>query len=365
MSIAARIERFAAPWVRNLVPYDVEDAAGLTKLDAMENPYPLPENLRKRWMDVVEGVNLNRYPDPRATELRRKLLTAHGLDESIDVVLGNGSDELIHILCQAFSHIDGGCLICPEPSFAVYRIAAQAVGMKYVGVPLKEADFSLDLVAMQTAIARHQPALVFLASPNNPTANRIDVGNLEALCDCAPGLVVLDEAYYRFAGGSRINALHAIENLVVMQTLSKIGLAGLRVGILFGAAPWIDILDRVRMPYNINALSQAGAVFALDHETEFERQIDAVVLAREKMQVDLATIKGIEAFSSEANFILLRVSEQRGDATHRALRTHGILVKNLSGAHPYLQDCLRVTLGTPAQNQLFIDALTTILTGAG
>jgi histidinol-phosphate aminotransferase len=361
MSIEQRLQRFAAPWVRELTPYKVQDAEGLTKLDAMENPYTMPEVLRDRWMAIVAGVDLNRYPDPLATELRSRLLAEHELGGAFDVVLGNGSDELIHMLCLAFANHDGACLLCPEPTFTVYRLAAQAVGMDYVGVPLNATDFSLDIAAMIAAIESHQPALVFLASPNNPTANRFDVGCLEALCAVAPGLVVLDEAYYRYAGGSQINKLESLENLVVMQTLSKIGMAGLRVGALYGATAWIEHIERVRMPYNINALSQAGAVFALEWADQYQYQIDAVIAERAKVYAALQSMGSIQVWRSETNFILLRVGQGDGKETFAALQKLGVLVKSLSGGHPYLADCLRVTIGTPAENRRFLNALTAIV----
>jgi histidinol-phosphate aminotransferase len=361
MSIGARIERFAAPWVRALVPYKVEDASGLLKLDAMENPYGMPDELGEPWLRVIERVQLNRYPDPMSTALRQRLLDDQGLASPFGVVLGNGSDELIHMICLAFARHDGACLLCPEPTFAVYRIAAQAVGLRYVGVPLRSDDFSLDIETMLAAIARHQPAVIFLASPNNPTANHLDGDALEAVCAAAPGLVVLDEAYYRFAGASRLREIESIENLAVMHTLSKVGLAGLRVGALFAADAWLDLLERVRMPYNINALSQAGALFALEHADVFQRQIEAIVAAREVLAAGLAKIPGLRVWPSAANFILLRTAAGRGTGTFEALKHNGILIKNLSGGHPLLEDCLRVTVGTPDENARFLGALAEIV----
>lgn len=362
MSIDARIERLAAPWVRALVPYKVEDASGLLKLDAMENPYGLPDELGEPWLRVVERVQLNRYPDPMSTALRNRLLADQGLASPFGVVLGNGSDELIHMICVAFAR-HGACLLCPEPTFAVYRIAAQAVGLEYVGVPLRSEDFSLDVDAMLAAIVQHQPAVIFLASPNNPTANHLDGTALEALCAAAPGLVVLDEAYYRFAGTSRLRDIESIENLAVMHTLSKVGLAGLRVGALFAADTWLDLFERVRMPYNINALSQAGALFALEHADAFQRQIDAIVTAREILAAGLREIPGLRVWPSATNFILLRTAPGRGTTTFEALKRNGILIKNLSGGHPLLEDCLRVTVGTPKENAQFLGTLAAILGG--
>lgn len=358
MSINDRIERFAAPWIRELKPYHVEQASGLTKLDAMENPYSMPEVLKESWLRVVENVELNRYPDAGAQQLRQRLREAHALDDTQEVILGNGSDELIHMLCLAFAHHQDACLLSPDPSFAVYKISAQALDMRYCAVPLLAQDFSLDLPAMLGAIEAEQPAIVFIASPNNPTSNRlVDADSLGQLCNAAPGVVVLDEAYYRFAGDSLVGEIVAHENLLVMQTLSKIGLAGLRVGALFAARPWIDLLERVRMPYNINGLSQAGAIFALEHEAEFQLQIDQLCRDRETFGRALAEIAGITVWPSETNFILVRTTEGRGTAIFEGLKQAGILVKNLSGGHPALTDCLRITVGTPQQNAALTEAL--------
>lgn len=353
----ARIEARVAPWVRGLVPYHVEDAAGLVKLDAMENPYPLPEALREGWNAVLRDTPLNRYPDPHATALRQRWSAALGLGPEVAVVLGNGSDELIHLLCMAFARGREAVVLCPEPGFAVYRIAAQALGLRYVGVPLRARDFGIDLDATLAAIDENDPALVFVASPNNPTGNRFDEQAVDAICARAGGLVVLDEAYYRFARRTRVADVLTFENLVVMHTLSKVGLAGLRVGALFGPAPWIEVVERVRMPYNINALSQAGALFALGHEREFERQINLIIGSREMLAAALDGIGGISAWPSETNFILFRVPAGRGGAVFAYLRTHGILVKNVAGAHPLLADCLRVTVGTPDENDRFVEVL--------
>ena len=328
----------------------------------MENPYPLPPVLREQWNDLIAGIEINRYPDPQAGAVKKHLAEALELDPAVRIILGNGSDELIHMLYLAIAQGSSARVICPEPSFAVYRIAAQALGLEFIGVPLRAADFALDLPAMLETIERTQPALVMLASPNNPTGNRLVDGSLEALCRQAPGLVVLDEAYYRFAGATRVADVLAIENLVVMQTLSKIGLAGLRVGALFGAAGWIDLLERLRMPYNINVLSQAGAVFALTHAAEFDRQIAAIVTARESLYARLNRIAGIHAWPSATNFILLRTPRGRAGAVFESLREQQVLVKNVSGAHVLLADCLRVTVGTPAENALFITALERALT---
>lgn len=361
MSIDDRIARFVSPWVRDLTPYHVADASGLIKLDAMENPFPLPASLREQWNDAIARTELNRYPDPHSSALKAAWRASLALPESLQMILGNGSDELIHLLCLAVAGLPGARVLSPEPSFAVYRIAAQSVGLEFVGVPLNASDFSLDLAAMLDAIARSQPALVFLASPNNPTANRIDGEGLAAICAAAPGLVVLDEAYYRFANGTRVVEASCHDNLVVMHTLSKIGLAGLRLGALFGAAPWIDLLERLRMPYNINTLTQVGAQFALEHLSDFERQIALIMEARADLYAALSDLSGIHAWPSATNFILFRTPSGRASAVFESLRAQGVLIKNVSAGHPMLTDCLRVTVGTPRENAIFIAALTKAL----
>lgn len=362
MSIDARIAALAPPWVRALVPYPIEQPGELLKLDAMENPYPLPASLAAAWRETIAQVPVNRYPDPDARALKQALTRVLALPDGIGITLGNGSDEIIHLLCLALARGEGAVVLCPEPSFSVYRIAAQALGIRYQGVPLRAPDFGLDLPAMLAAIACHQPAVLFLASPNNPTANRLDDDALAALCAASPGVVVLDEAYYRFSGPTRVAEVLQYENLLVMHTLSKIGLAGLRVGALFAQTPWIELIERLRMPYNISALSQAGALFALDHLDAFEAQIRDIVDSRGRLQAALVALPRVEVWPSETNFILFRVPAGRGPTVFAALKHAGVLVKNVDGAHPALRDCLRVTVGTDDENGMFLQALGKALT---
>lgn len=366
MSIEDRIERLCPPWVRSLVPYHVEDARGLVKLDAMENPYPLPAALQQEWAQLLSEIHLNRYPDPHSLELKAALAAHLGLPEALGITLGNGSDELIQLVCLAFARNERAVILCPEPSFAVYRIVAGALGIRYAGVPLRAGDFTLDLDAMLAAIDEHQPAVLFLASPNNPTGNRLDSDNLEALCARTPGVVVLDEAYYRFSrtGGGRSRAVETagIENLLVMQTLSKIGLAGLRVGALIAQQPWIALIERLRMPYNIGTLAQASALFALTHIGEFQRQVDAIVRSRAALAAALARIPGVQVWPSETNFILFRVPAGRGREVFDGLKARRVLIKNLGSASPALADCLRVTVGSDDENGIFLAALAQVMT---
>lgn len=356
----SRVERLLAPWLQALQQYHVEDAAGLIKMDAMENPYPLPEALRPQWLQALARVELNRYPDPHAQELKTRLRAHLGLSAESQIVLGNGSDELIHLLLMALNRT-GASVLCPEPTFAVYRLAAQALGMSYHGVPLVASDFALDLAAMLAAIERHQPALLFLASPNNPTGNTISLDEIRTLCRAMPGLVVLDEAYCRFVGQSLLAATSDLDNLVVMQTLSKTGLAGARVGMLMGDAAWLEPLERVRMPYNINSLSQVTACFALEHDALFQRQVDDIRRERDQLFAALSDLPGLKVWPSKTNFLLLRVLSRAGPEVFRALRDGGVLVKNLHGAHALLENCLRVSLGLPQENARFLSVLRSTL----
>ena len=356
MTAAERIARLVPKWVQEFDAYRVEDSTGLIKLDAMENPYPFPPALRERWIDVLAAVEPNRYPDPSAGLLKDKLRATQGLDAEVGIALGNGSDELIHLLCMAFA--GPRCtVLCPEPTFAVYRLTAQTLGMTVRGVPLRPEDFALDIDAMLEACDRHQPALVFLASPNNPTGNRLADTGLAEICAATPGLVVLDEAYIRFSAPGYLHKIVEIENLVVMQTMSKIGLAGLRLGMLFGDRVWVDLIEKLRMPYNVNALSQAGVLFALDHSFEFEQQIARIVASREALYRRLRQTTKLTVWPSETNFLLFRSSDKDGTALFEALKTRGVLVKNLTGTHPLLADCIRLTVGTAGENEQFYSAL--------
>jgi histidinol-phosphate aminotransferase len=361
MSVTARIKKLISQNVLDLMPYPAETFQGLIKLDAMENPYPISESLLEKWLQALGSVDINRYPDPRASVLRERIRDSYRLDKSIEMTFGNGSDELIHMLCLVFAKDKSSVVLCPEPTFSVYKLAAKAVGMGYVGVPLKTCDFSLDFEAMETAVFEKQPSLVFIASPNNPTGNLLNASDIEKICLQTPGVVVLDEAYFRFANGTALKQLLSIENLLILQTFSKIGFAGLRLGVLFAASPWIDIIERVRMPYNINSLTQAGAVFALEHSSYIDEQINIIVSERQKMFECLSGMTGLRVWPSSANFILFQALEMTGDKLFSQLLDSGILLKNMNSAGTVTKDCLRVTIGTPSENKFFLNTLFTVL----
>jgi histidinol-phosphate aminotransferase len=358
-NIKELIEKLVRDEVRALSAYHVPDASGYIKLDAMENPYQLPAYLVDEWLNVLRDVDLNRYPDPAAQSLKAELRKAMHIPADMEVLLGNGSDEIIQMIIMALAK-PGATVLAPEPSFVMYRMIALFCNMDYVGVPLN-TDFSLDMIAMREAIEEHQPAVTFLAWPNNPTGNLFDEADVLAIIEQSPGLVVLDEAYTSFAEQSFMQRLADYDNLVVMRTVSKSGLAGLRLGYLAGPATWLNEFDKVRLPYNINILTQASAEFALHHADVLDEQAAKLRMARSELFAALNDIEGIEPFPSAANFILFRVPAGQATNIFESLKEQNVLIKNMHPAGGMLADCLRVTVSTPEENTAFFSALRTSL----
>ncbi|MHB8454323.1 MAG: histidinol-phosphate transaminase [Acidiferrobacterales bacterium] len=357
-AITDRVARLIRPEIRALRPYHVPDAAGLIKLDAMENPYVWPEPVKQEWLGRLREVAINRYPDPSARALRTALKKLLAVPRGMDLLLGNGSDELIQLILMGIARTSG-TVLAPVPTFVMYDMIATFVGMKFVGVPLA-ADFGLDLDAMQTAIDVHQPAVIFLSYPNNPTGNLFDASSIEAILRAAPGLVVVDEAYYAFALQSFMDRLGRYDNLLVMRTLSKQGLAGLRLGMLAGDPAWLAEFDKLRLPYNINVLTQASAEFAVAQAPILDDQATQIRADRERLKLELERLAGVQVWPSAANFLLFRTAKP-ADLVFEQLCRRGVLIKNLAGAGGVLAGCLRVTIGTPAENAVFLEALAQVL----
>jgi len=388
-------EALIRPEIHSLKAYQVPDATGLIKLDAMENPYRWPEALRDDWLATLRDAELNRYPDPRARDLQAALREAMQIPAEIGLLLGNGSDELIQMLALAVAapaaarasdpsaspgseltaRLDDTAhdrstghsqprrptLVSLDPGFVMYRMIGLFAGLDYVGVNLNAADFSLDLDATLAAIERHQPLLTFIAYPNNPTGNLFDPAAIEQIIAASPGLVIVDEAYAPFTDASFLPRLGDWPNLLVMRTVSKMGLAGLRLGYLAGPADLIEQIDKVRLPYNINVLTQASAAFALRHRDVLDAQTDAIRTERSRLVQALAELDAghgrLQWFASDANFILVRTQPGLAGAIFKGLRENGVLIKNLDGAHPLLADCLRITVGAPEENQALLNGL--------
>lgn len=344
-------------WVRPdiaaLGAYHVADASGYIKLDAMENPFPLPLALQAELGEQLAKAALNRYPDPHGGGLKDQLRDAFAIPAEASILLGNGSDEIITLIAQTLAK-PGATMLSAEPSFVMYRMNAVFSRLNYVGVPLK-AGFSLDLPAMLAAIEAHQPAVVFVAYPNNPTGPLFARADVEAILAAAPGLVVVDEAYTAFASDSFMPLAGQHPKLVVMRTLSKLGLAGIRLGYAAGPACWIAEFDKVRPPYNINVLTQTAARFALAYKAVFDEQAALLCAERHRLALALAELGGVTVYPSEANFLLVRVPDAA--RTLANLKAAGILIKSLHGAHPLLNQCLRFTVGAPTENDRVIAAM--------
>ncbi|MCE2971663.1 MAG: histidinol-phosphate transaminase [Burkholderiales bacterium] len=343
--------------VRAIGAYPVPSAAGMIKLDAMENPFGLPDALVVDLGARLARVAVNRYPPANPVEFKARLAHAMGVPDGMALLLGNGSDELIHLVIQACAR-PGAAVLSPWPSFVMYEMSARFDGCRFVGVPLA-ADFSLDREALLAAIERERPAVIFISWPNNPTGNLFDRATVEAVLDAAPGLVVLDEAYLPFALDTWMPQLAARPNLLVLRTLSKLGLAGIRLGYLAGDPGWIAEFDKLRPPYNVNVLTLAAADFMLDHLPLLDEQAATLRTERAHLLTALRALAGITAFDSAANFILFRVAD--ADGVFARLKEQRILIKNVSRMHPLLAGCLRVTVGTPEENRSFLAALVTAL----
>ena len=352
-ALDTRIQRCIRQDVQSMHGYAIQPSAGFVKLDAMENPFRLPEPLQAELGRRLGAVALNRYPAGRIDDLRAALARYVNLPDGFDLVLGNGSDEIITMLSMACD-VPGAKVLAPLPAFVMYDVSARLQGLTFVGVPLT-ADFELDEAAMLAAIAEHQPALVYLAYPNNPTANLFDDTVMERIVAAAPGLVVIDEAYQPFASRDWFERMTRHPHVLVMRTLSKFGLAGVRIGYMVGRKALVDEIDKVRPPYNVSVLNAEAAIFALEHADEFARQATVLRSERTRLLAALAKLPGCKPFPSEANMVLVRVPDAA--ALFAALKARNVLVKNVSALHPLLASCLRLTVGTPEENTLMIEAL--------
>lgn len=352
--------RFIRQDIQSMHAYAIQESAGMVKLDAMENPFPLPPELQTQLGERLGAAAINRYPGSRIEELKQALARYVDLPEGCALMLGNGSDELISLLAMACD-VPGASILAPLPGFVMYPMSAQLQGMAFHGVPLT-ADFELDEAAMLAAMRAHQPAITYIAYPNNPTANLWDAGVIRrVIAESAQfgGLVVMDEAYQPFSSRSWLDEirahLQANANVLLMRTLSKFGLAGVRLGYLLGPQALVQEVDKLRPPYNVSVLNAECALFALEHADVFAQQASQIREQRAALIDALARMPGVRPFPSDANMVLVRVPDAQ--RCFDGLKTHGILVKNVSKMHPLLANCLRLTVGTPAETAQLISAL--------
>lgn len=356
--LASELKKLIRQDVQSMHAYAIQDSAGMVKLDAMENPHRLPASLQAHLGQRLGALALNRYPDGRVNDLRKALADYAQMPEGFDIMLGNGSDELISLLAMACD-VEGGSILAPLPGFVMYAMSAQLQGLKFIGVPLT-ADFELDEAAMLAAIAEHQPSIVYLAYPNNPTANLWDDAVIEKIIEAVGeqgGLVVMDEAYQPFSSKSYIDRIARHGHVLLMRTLSKFGLAGVRIGYMMGPKALIAEIDKVRPPYNISVLNYECALFALEHQGEFAAQAQELVAQRAVLMKALAGMaaRGVKAWKSDANMILVRVPDAA--KTFEGMKSRKVLVKNVSKMHPLLANCLRLTVGTADENVQMLAAL--------
>ena len=344
------------PDVQGMHAYAVQDSAGMVKLDAMENPHRLSADLQAKLGQRLGALALNRYPDGRVNDLRSALADYAQMPEGFDIMLGNGSDELISLLSIACD-VPGASVLAPVPGFVMYSVSAQLQGLEFVGVPLT-ADFELDEAAMLAAIAKHRPAITYLAYPNNPTANLWDDAIVESVIEAVGqqgGLVVMDEAYQPFASKSYLDRLSRHSHVLLMRTLSKFGLAGVRLGYMIGPKALIPEIDKVRPPYNVSVLNCECALFALENNEAFVAQAQDLIAQRAIVFEALGKLPGVQAWRSDANMILIRVPDAA--KTFESMKARKVLIKNVSKMHPLLANCLRLTVGTADDNQQMLAAL--------
>lgn len=354
--LADRIRATIRQDVAGMHAYAIQPSAGLVKLDAMENPFPLPPALRQALGERLAAAAIHRYPAASSERLVQALTRFAAVPAGCRLMLGNGSDELIDLLSVACD-VPGATILAPLPGFVMYEMSAKLRGLQFVGVPLTP-QFELDEAAMLAAIERHRPALTYIAYPNNPTANLFDEGavrRIVAAVGAQQGLVVFDEAYQPFSSRSWMPELAAHPHTLVMRTLSKFGLAGVRIGYLCGAQALIDEIDKVRPPYNVSVLNAEAALFALEHADEYARQAALLCEERARLQRALAALPGVTPFPSEANMVLVRVPDSK--RAFEGLKSRGVLVKHIAGLHPLLANCLRLTVGAPEENDLMLRAL--------
>ena len=361
--LSERVRRIARPSVADLVPYDPGFKPVDVILSANENSYGMPPAVRARVSEALGRVELNRYPDPMANELRDAIAAWHGVTRE-NVCMGNGGDELLFNLFLAFGGATSKIVNCP-PTFSVYRIYAEMVETRVVDVPRDPETFAIDVdgVIAEAADAN----LVILTSPNNPTGDVVSHDDVRAIAEACPGLVLVDEAYAEFSapGVSCEDLLADYDNIIILHTLSKaFASAGARIGYVLAAPDVIEALGAVRQPYSVNSLTQAEALACVESRDEFAPIIEKIRNERARLAAGLQKACGdlVRVWPSEANYLLVRVPDGT-DAWVRLRDEHSILVRNFSPA-PGLANCLRITIGTPEENDRLITALAAVVGAA-
>ena len=340
--------------IRTMSPYRVAPQSVRVKLDAMESPYGFDTDELSSWHEALSDVSVNRYPDPSGELLKHDIRRVFEIPDRYSITLGNGSDELLQIIQLAVAGHQR-LVMAPQPTFVMYELMARYMRAKFIGVDLNE-NFELASGDWLSKVERHQPDCVFFAYPNNPTGNLFDTDVIEQTAQISTGLVVVDEAYHEYSNKSLIHAMADYDNLVVVRTLSKSGLAGLRIGYLVSHQKWAGEFEKLRMPYNVGVLNQAAARYALGRWDEFNRG-DRIIAERERVFAQLDLIEDVCAYRSATNFLTVRFGKQNASAVFESMKEQGVLVKNLHGSHRVVSNCLRITISCADENNEMLDAL--------
>lgn len=335
--------------IQSLKPYHVENFDCQIKLHANESPLPPPDKGLSFLSKLPKDLQLNRYPDPDSNKLRQTL--AQRLAVPVEkLIVGNGSDELIQFILQVFCG-PGDVIAFPDPTFAMYSIIGQGMGLKSAGYPLDE-KWDFEAAPFLEFVEEHNPKVILFSYPNNPTGNCFSEKAIKKVIEKFTGIVVVDEAYYDFSGKTFVGEMENHNNLIVLKSLSKIGMAGLRVGYGIADPEIISQFNKVRLPYNSNSISQYLAEKLLNNFPAIQKQIDVIKEERGRMLEKLSAMEFITVYPSDSNFILFQTQKDPAKI-FQALAEKGILIRNLAG-HPRLQNCLRVTIGTKEENDKFL-----------
>ncbi len=352
-----KIEEIIKKEVLGQTAYAIDPRTCRIKLDANENPHPLPAGFKEKIRDRLDSLLLNRYPQAGSPDLKFSAAGSMGVTEDM-ILIGNGSDELIQTLLTAIRPDPAGGVMIPVPTFAMYKIGAINTSHTVIEIPLNDG-FDLPIDTMLDIISKKSPAITLLSYPNNPSGNCFDAEKIKAIIAASEGIVVVDEAYFNFSRKTFLPYLEKWDNLVILRTLSKVGLAALRIGVMVAHPSLIHQLDKVRLPYNLNMVSQVAGQLFFDHEKEFLPQMDDIIAGREWLLDALKKIDGIVPYPSDANFILFSCHADK-NSVYEDLIKREILIKNFPSSGP-LKDCMRVTVGTTEENEAFIKALKEVM----
>ena len=345
------IEQWLRSDIQNIDAYHVPVSKDLIKLDAMESPFGVPENLKVEFLKYIEQSEVNRYPEADPNELKDTLKSLMDIPDEFGVLLGNGSDELIQLLALACTKDE--LIMSFEPSFVMYELVSKYVNLDYFGVQL-DSNFDIELSEALLIIEREKPKIIFIAYPNNPTGNCFDYDAIIEIIKSTNSMVILDEAYYAYSDKSFLSEISNFPNLLVLRTISKIGFAGLRLGLLIGDQETIAQLNKLRLPYNINALTQTSANFLLQDKQRIINNAQIIIEERRRLAHELSLFSKFKVYPSQTNFIL--VHSEDAHSLHTALKENGILIKGFPKGSK-LSDFIRISVSEPVENNILIDAI--------